>query len=252
MIRKFYNAFAGLLLMLRYSRVFDTNILQGKRVAIVGPAGSAFQVKRGNFIDGFDYVIRINKAPFLLKSGKSTEYIGTKTDILFHSFFENEFSGGGPLDFPLYQSLGIKFVINPIPTFFGKRVTFNFFKKYLLPQLIYSLPAQPYERIVKAFGRFRPTTGFCALQMALESDCSELFITGFTFFKTAYGDGYRDQLKDVSVNKKYINESNIHNPDIEYEQFKMMLGTSKVTSITIDAELKRILAQDGVLLNEAS
>jgi hypothetical protein len=248
--RKLYRALYGLILTMQYTRRFDSSILKNKRIAIVGPASSAYNTNRGAFIDAFDFVVRINKAPLLLKDGKSKHDIGAKTDILFHSFFENDFSGGGPLDFTLYDALGIKYVINPIPTFFGKRVTFNFYKKYLLKRVVYTLPPGPYREAVKPFGKFRPTTGFCSLKMVLESDFSELFITGFTFFRTAYGDGYRDALKDVNVNKKYIAESNIHNPDIEYDQFKVMLKQNERKNIVVDRELRLILEKDGVFVDE--
>jgi hypothetical protein len=247
---KIYKAGYGLFLFWRYEKPFDISLLKGRRIAIVGPASSAFGAGRGSYIDGFDYVIRINKAPFQLRDGKFAQDIGTRTDILFHSFFENEFSGGGPLDFGLYDAMGIRYVINPIPTFFGKRVTFNFYKKYLLPRIVYTLPAAPYRAIVKPFGRFRPTTGFCALHLVLQAEFSELFITGFTFFKTPYGDNYRDALQDVAVNKKYIQDSAIHNPDVEYEQFKVLLSEARSKAIVTDATLQAILAQDGVTLNE--
>jgi hypothetical protein len=185
----------------------------------------------------------------VVREGRFKKDIGTKIDILFHSFFENDFSGGGPLDFNLYNQQGIRYVINPIPTYFGWRVTFNFYKKYLLSQVVYYLPAAPYNEVIGAFGKFRPTTGFCALKAAMESDFSELFITGFTFFKTAYGDGYRDALKDVNVNKKYIVDSNIHNPDIEYEQFIAMLKENSHKTIFVDRELQQILLRDGIEVN---
>jgi Glycosyltransferase family 29 (sialyltransferase) len=251
LIEKIYKATIGLLFIFKHYKKFDLRLLSKKKIALIGPASSAYNTGKGGFIDGFDLVIRINKAPLLIDKGISIVDIGSKTDILVHSFFENEFSGGGPLNFELYRRLGIKYVINPIPTFFGIRATFNFYKKYLLKQPIYSLPYAPYKKAIKPFGRFRPTTGFCALKLAMDSDFSELFITGFTFFKTAYGDGYRDSLKDVNSNAKYIRESNIHNPDIEYDQFKVLLLANRHKRIFTDAELKNILQQDGIQINEA-
>lgn len=248
-LTKIYRAIYGFILMLRFTKRFDKSILTKKRIAIVGPASSAINTDRGDFIDAFDFVIRINKSPLVVKEGKFKKDIGSKIDILFHSFFENDFSGGGPLDFNLYHQQGIRYVINPIPTYFGWRVTFNFYKKYLLSQVVYYLPAAPYNEVIGAFGKFRPTTGFCALKAAMESDFSELFITGFTFFKTAYGDGYRDALKDVNVNKKYIADSNIHNPDIEYEQFIAMLKANPHKTVFVDKELQQILLRDGVEVN---
>lgn len=249
-LTKLYKALYGFILMMRFTRQFNSKILIGKRIAIVGPASSAYNTGRGGFIDAFDIVIRINKAPLLLRDDSLKKDIGSKTDILFHSFFENEFSGGGPLDFVLYDKLNIHYVINPIPTWFGKRATFNFYKKYLLKRRVYAVPAAPYKGMLSSFGKFRPTTGFCSLMLALNLDFSQLFITGFTFFKTPYGSGYRDALKDVEVNKKYIADSNIHNPDIEYEQFKMMLKNNGHKAIIVDRELRLILEEDGVFVNE--
>jgi len=250
-LTKIYNALMGAYLTSRFVKTFDLSLLNGKRIAIVGPASSAYNTGRGEYINSFDYVLRINKAPLLIKEGKFNKDLGSKTDILFHSFFENDFSGGGPLNFSLYDQIGIRYVINPIPTLFGLRATFNFYKKYLLRKIVYHLHSKSYEESIHAFGRFRPTTGFCALRTAMEADFSELFITGFTFFKTAYGDGYRDSLKDVNVNKKYISESNIHNPDIEYEQFKQLVAKYEHKTIFTDKELKMILEKDGIILNEA-
>jgi len=242
-LKKVIRALLGLGLYARYTEQFDTSILKEKRVALVGPANSAYGTNQGAFIDGFDYVIRINKAPALIHSGKFKHDIGTKTDILFHSFVENDFSGGGPLDFDLFDKLGIRYVINPLPSFLGKRVTFNFFKKYLLGRTIYGLSGAKYFQAVKVFGRFRPTTGFCALKMVLEAAPSELFITGFTFFKTPYGDNYRDALKDVEKNRAYIDKEKIHNPDIEFEEFLRMYKANTQTSIRFDDTLYSIVSQ---------
>lgn len=243
-LAKIFSALKGVILTLSYTRKFDVNILRGKRVAIIGAANSAYNTNKGVYIDSFDFVVRVNKAPLLLRDGKGTHDIGTKLDILFHSFFENDFSGGGPLDFALYDKLGIRYVINPIPTYFGYRGIFNFYKKYLLRKEVYTLAYTPYKIMEKAFGHYRPTTGFCALHSVLEADFKELFITGFTFFKTAYADGYRDPMKEAEQAKKYIKDSNIHSPDIEYEEFKKLLRKNSFKKIEMDETLKQILTND--------
>ncbi len=244
LIAKLFSAVKGLFLTASYTKKFDMDMFTGKRIAIIGAANSAYNTNRGSFIDSFDFVVRVNKAPLLLKEGKGAKDIGTKLDVLFHSFFENDYSGGGPLDFALYDKLGVRYVINPIPTYFGYRVTFNFYKKYLLKRKVYTLDAAPYKEMIKAFGRYRPTTGFCALHAVLESNFGELFITGFTFFKTAYADGYRDPMKEAAQAKQYIKDSNIHNPDIEYEEFKKLLKKNSFKKIEMDETLKQILQND--------
>ena len=240
--KKTKRAIHGLWLLKKCLKTFqpDTHF-KGKRIAIVGPAGSAYNTGKGSYIDTFDYVIRINKAPHFLKEGKSREDIGSKTDILFHSFFENDHSGGGTLDLDLYDRLGIKYIINPIPTYFGLRVIFNFYKKYLLSRTVYTLPTKPYKKLEGRLKPFQPTTGFCALNAALQSDFAELFITGFTFFKTSYIDGYRDQMKESEKARKYISEMRLHNPDLEFSEFKRLLNKNIHKTILLDETLQGII-----------
>ncbi|MDO6390237.1 glycosyltransferase family 29 protein [Pontibacter sp. BT731] len=243
-INKLGNAVIGLLLMSRNLKIFDSSVLTNKRIAVVGPASSAYNTNNGKYIDGFDFIVRINKAPDIIKSGRFQNDIGTRTDILFHSFFENEFSGGGPLNFNLFNELEIKYVINPIPGYFGRRTVFNFYKKYLKAQTTYLLPKKDYDEIKPKFGAFRPTTGFSALQFLMNSNFKELYITGFTFFKTAYGDGYRDELKDVKINTNFIASEKQHDPDIEFREFKRLLQENAYKNIRMDSELVAILNHD--------
>src|SRR5688572_17597507 len=108
----------GFFLFTRFTKKLDLNdIVKGKRVAIIGAANSTQGLAKGNYIDSFDIVIRLNKAPFVLSKGLQKEDIGSKADILFHSFFENEVFGGGPINLELYQQLNIKYIINPLPTY---------------------------------------------------------------------------------------------------------------------------------------
>jgi hypothetical protein len=245
LLKKLSNAVIGLGLTFRYTKTFDVGYFKGKRLAIIGAAGSALNTGNGEYIDQFDCVIRINKATLLLKDGMGLADTGKKTDVLFHSFFENLYSGGGPLDMELFDRLGIKYVVNPVSTYFGYRVIFNFYKKYLSRRVVYRMPSASYRSIDKKFAPFRATTGFLALKAALEADFKELFITGFTFFKTAYADGYRDEMKQADQARKYIADSNIHNPDLEYQEFKLLYLKNCHKNIVIDAGLSAILKSDG-------
>jgi hypothetical protein len=240
-LSKYKNAAIGFWYAARYQKTFDLSFLKGKRIVIVGAASSALNTGKGKYIDDFDVVVRVNKAPVLLQSAKFENDIGKRTDILFHSFYENEFSGGGPLDFELYDRLGISFVINPMPGYWGHRFSFNYYKKYLTPRVVFRLPATVYSFVEGKFTPFRPTTGFFALLTLLQSEFSELYITGFTFFRTPYADGYRDALKDVAVNQKYIAESKQHDPDIEYREFRNLLQLNKHKNIVMDETLASIV-----------
>jgi len=235
----------GLVLFALYGRrIHLASVLRGKRVAIVGAANSAYHTGKGAWIDGFDYVIRINRAPYVLQLGEWNKDIGTKTDILFHSFYENDRSGGGPLDFSLYDSLQIRYVVNPVADYSGYRVSFNFYKKYLLKRTTFLLPKEIYLRIGKPLRPFKPTIGFCALMSVLETDFSELYITGFTFFRTAFGDGYRDAVKEASQVRKLIKDEGLHDPDLEFEVFSQLLKQHKSRNINLDTGLSAILAHE--------
>jgi hypothetical protein len=243
-LTKSFHFIVGVLLYLFYSKKLDfTSLLKNKRVAIVGAANSAYQTGKGSYLDGFDYVIRINKAPHLVHANTWAEDIGTRTDILFHSFFENEQSGGGKLDMAIYDKQGIKFIINPIAAYAGYRVTFNFYKKYLVSRKTYSLDKKWFQELETKLDGFRPTIGFCALSAVLRADFSELYITGFTFFKTAFGEGYRDHMKDSDSVRSFIKDAGIHNPDKEFEVFCTILRSNINKNVVLDPTLKAIVIQ---------
>ncbi len=240
MITKLVNASRGLILAFRYVRTFDISLFKGKRVAIVGPADSAYKEKNGEWLDSFDYVVRMNKAPLLLEKEKNLPYIGTRCDVLFHNFFENNESGGGKLDMALYEEIGITYVINPRNTFAGLRRSFNFYKKYLEPYTTYTLPRKFYRDIAKTQGEYHPTMGLSALMTLLRSDFSELYITGFTFFRTPFGEGYRDQMKDPVT---YIKKAGVHDIDLEFSTFLAELKKQQHKNIIMDEDLENIVKE---------
>ena len=238
-----YKFFFGLFLFLLYRKTLNYNeLVKGKRVALVGAASSAYNTGLGTYIESFDHVVRINKAPHLLKTGKWDADLGRKSTILFHSFYENEQSGGGSLDLSLYDSLGIRWIINPIAAYSGYRVIFNFYKKYLSKKTMYTLPREQYKKIEKGLNGFQPTIGFCALMSTIESDFSELYITGFTFFKTAFGEGYRNEIREADQAQKFIKEAGVHNPDYEFTYFLKLLKNNQHKKITMDSTLTGIVA----------
>ena len=222
-------------------KIFDPKKeFKNKRIAIIGAADSAFVEKNGTFIDGFDIVIRINKAPQSLDPEKA-DYIGSKITYLFHSFYENNFSGGGPIDWAYFDALGIEKVINPNHTRNGLYTHLNYFKRHLKLRKTYLLSKHNYKILSKELEGFIPTVGYSALAAVLQSDCKEIFITGFTFFKTPYAKGYRKDLEDPEANRKHIQIQGLHNPGLEFEAFKKALQLSPCANIHFDKELQRLL-----------
>lgn len=244
-MNRIFASLKALRLSFQKIQKFSPNeVFKSKRIAIVGPADSAFQKENGNYIDQFDYVIRINKAPSSWDKG-SEKFIGKNTDIWFHSFFENKESGGGSLDPKIFKNRNIGYIVNPRTTFAAYRRTFNFYRKYNNPILVHHLSSEYYRTLIKKFPKqLRPTVGFIALFSALRSPCKELFITGFTFFKTPYAKGYRDHLIDLEDNKKHFKKQGIHDSNLEYELFKDFLTETKCHKVILDDKLQEIIDSD--------
>lgn len=242
------NRLKGLELFLSNTKVFyPEKILKNKSVAVIGAADSAYKKKLGSYIDSFDYVIRVNRGAIILDEEKKL-FVGTRTDILFHSFFEYSESGGGPIDFEVLQAQKNKFLVNPNSNLRGLRIQWNYYKRNLNEKITYYLPPKWYKSISKNLNSYIPTVGFSALYTVLNSPCSKLYITGFTFFKTPYADDYRDNLKDVENNFKFIEKQGLHNPDLELAEFLRQFDKNKKRiSIEMDPELLDIVSRYGNL-----
>jgi len=218
------------------------DVFKAKRVAVIGAADSAFEKENGAYIDSFDVIVRVNKAPHSWSPEKA-KFIGSRTDVLFHSFYENEISGGGPIDIKLYEKQGIKYIVNPNNNLKGLRVHLNYFKRNLNDHVTYLLPKNFYKQMIHNFGRWIPTVGYSGLYSVLHSGCSEIYITGFTFFKTPYANDYRDHLQDLDNNNEHIKNQGLHNPDLEFKEFLRELDEIKAmdTHLILDPTLLKII-----------
>ncbi len=218
------------------------DVFKGRRIAVVGAADSAFEKENGAYIDSFDIIVRVNKAPHSWSPEKA-KFIGSRTDVLFHSFYENADSGGGPIDFELYEQQGIKYIVNPNNNLKGLRVHLNYFKRKLNDHVTYLLPKNFYKQMTRNFGAWTPTVGYSGLYSVLHSGCSEIYITGFTFFKTPYANDYRDHLQNLNNNNEHIKNQGLHNPDLEFKEFLRNLDEIKPkdTHIILDPMLLKII-----------
>lgn len=235
------NISAGVL-MLSCTKTFHPGKEYGsKRIAIVGAADSAFKEKNGTYIDNFDIVVRVNKAPHSWTPEKA-EYIGSKFTHLYHNFYENNYSGGGPIDWEYYDTLGIEKLINPFCTRKGLTAHLNYYKRHHSSRKTYILAREPYREFAAKLENYVPTVGFSALMSVLEADFKELFITGFTFFQTPYAEGYRDHLLEKQVNEAHIKKQGLHNPDLEFEVFRQSVERNSFKSITFDRPLQKIVS----------
>ncbi len=213
---------------------------KGKRVAVVGAADSVFKERKGDFIDDHDVVVRINKSPHTWTAEQSP-FIGSKFTILFHSFFENENSGGGKIDWEIFREKGILKVINPNPTSAGLLAHFNYYKRHNSAEKTYLLKRKNYNFFKKNLKGFTPTVGYAALSSVLQAECKEVYITGFTFFKTPYASGYRPKLEKMDANREHIKNQGLHNPDLELESFRHDFAQTRCENVLLDKELVKVM-----------
>ncbi|WP_159039974.1 glycosyltransferase family 29 protein [Christiangramia fulva] len=211
-----------------------------KKIAVIGAADTALIKSNREIIEASDIVIRVNKAPHAWEPSLD-KYMGKRIDILYHSFFENEQSGGGEIDLDLYTKFGIQKIINPNNNSLGRKAQLNFYKRKKQRIPTYLLNKEISENISSRFGSHLPTIGFYALASSLIPQTEQVFIAGFSFFKTAYYKGYRDHLEDQRDNENHIAAQGLHSPDKEFQVFKDFLRTSPSKKIILDDYLEKII-----------
>jgi len=86
-----------------------------------------------------------------------------------------------------------------------------------------------------------PTTGLQVLNHILQQDVLELHITGFTFFQTAYVDGYRDEYKGAERARTLAMSVGNHDPDDELRLFKNIYNGNRDKEIYLDSFLRGIV-----------
>lgn len=243
---RIFNNLIGFILYIFRVRTFKPkNYFSNKRVAVIGAANSALDKELGTYIDDFDFVIRINKA-LITYNPENEKFIGRKADILIHNFHENlDDGGGGPIDWSVFDKFNLRYLVQAKSDILGKRNVHNYYKKYLLSsRLVFISSGLFYNNIKGMFGEFFPTRGFLAIYMALFSNAKEVYLTGFTFFKTDYADGYRDNIKSVNKTLHHIECQGIHNIELEYQNFKKILIRARCQKIIVDSALYKILKSD--------
>jgi len=221
---------------------FDENWFKDKRVVIVGGADSVLKEKKGNYIDDFDVVVRINKGVEVIESQK--DYVGTKTDFLFHAFFDNKNEvGHSPITLELWEKENVKNLVytnNHKCSKDGMYNFLNFIWKSKGKLKCTEVPQNLYKKNNNAIKPFWPTTGFIAINTVFNCKPKEIYITGITFFKTPHNTAYRKENIE-EFQKMFKEKSGSHNPNAEYEFIKE-LYIKFPHIISVDKTLKEIIA----------
>lgn len=177
------------------------NILNNKRVVIVGPAD---YVNFNDKINDYDIIVRVNRGLAQQSNGKT----GDRTDVLYHVVNQHK-ENGGPinLDFKghvrfiypildLYENTTFKNVgtLRDYFQIYQDKRTYNHITKNF--SIIDTNKYLEMEKILDS----RPNSGVGAILDLLNFNIKELYITGFTLFQTNYDKDYRDSVDGIKGN----------------------------------------------------
>jgi hypothetical protein len=226
--------------------ILSRDLFEGKSVIIVGPAESSLTYMRGPEIDKFDIVVRINSSPIQLNrfSGR----LGGRTDVLFHSFFEEGDRGTGRIELEHVLAQKTGHIVCPITD--RKYYKFLLTQRRRLKQRLTSVdgliiaitPLETYKKLKQRLDGTVPTTGLLTIAFLLECKIRELHITGFTFFAGKYVPGYRDTIQTMSDAQNWISKS-VHDPQKERFVFKQMYESAIDSNkrVFLDSDLTDII-----------
>lgn len=216
---------------------FDEGWFKNKRVAIIGGADSVLKEKLGAFIDGFDVVVRVNKGVEVID--EQHEFVGSKTDVLFHCLFEDQSKGGSPITPELWKKHDVKKIVfshNYKYTSYAFNYFYTFLKKTKKLIKVSQVPKQLYFDNMNVTKPLGPTTGFVAINTVFNCKPKELYITGVTFFKTGHNKSYRNvEKKDLSA----IKMEDFHSVEKEFQHVKNMYF-SNIGIVKPDTVLQQI------------
>lgn len=220
------------------------NWLEGRSVAVVGPADSVFDNELGDFIDSFDDVVRINQA-IETRSSDNRRFLGDRTTILFHTLDEDSTVGCKPIDRTRWVKAGVKQVVIPSC---DKRLA-----KKAIAVSNRDVGGPPFYRPRLQGDRSLrndlgpscrwPTTGMSAIYHVLTARCRSVYITGFTFYRSRYMGGYRDAFVEPEVSRRWIKQCGNHDPDAELRLLhRLLLGALEpARTVQLDPRLTSIL-----------
>jgi hypothetical protein len=235
---------------------YETNedllkLLQGKRVAIVGPSPHLIGTNMGHIIDSYDLVCRVNEVH---PTGYEKDY-GNRTDIVFHNCgaaFIDYF--GEQIQNKSIISKYLKFVICPSVKSVGtdndwpswpddrqSEVVDNFRKINIFNTPFSWIGLKNYRKVYNLFGT-EPNAGQTSIIMLLEHSVEQLLITGFSFYQQ--GDMPEQSHRPGHTQRGRENTpcgNSSHRQDPQIQAFTQKTLKEYGNKIVIDSKLNSIL-----------
>lgn len=196
----------------------DPVTLDGTELAIVGPAAPVKQELAARPLSPTVKIWRMNRGCTM--SVADPETFGASTHILFHNLKFDGPRGNGPLEDKLLFEQGVVHILFPhsAPRKVSDRVLRYRKERFVgaAPTLLLP-PEDLYLQLMEDLHGKTPTTGLVALALALSAPLKTLSIYGFTFFQTAYTQGYTSAAVDDNSAAEWARATGMHDPDLEVQ-----------------------------------
>lgn len=194
------------------------NFLKGKTVALVGPSPHLLGMKKGEYIDSFDFVARVNQNSEMPQS--QWEDYGKRTDILFNCLNINKLNALANRNNDQYFR-DLKYIICSMVSMWDIERVHKFLKG------VEKHFDTPWHNVCdgylfKIFKEVGTTcnTGLTSLITLLNYDVKSVYMTGMTFFNmNRMGRVYFDEYHDDAV--KHGNFKDTKNKQPEPAELRM-------------------------------
>lgn len=195
--------------------VLRPDAFRGRRVIIVGPAGTVFDDLAGTAVEGFDVVVRMNSG--LSLAARDPGRLGARTDVLFHNLNEEGPRSAAAIPVAVLREHGVTTCVFPHWSFKGSKARVHRKRRELDGSgIALRVPPRRFcDRLRRDLDDHQPTVGASAILFFLSGGVSELAIHGFTFFETPYAPRYNDSVTTADEARAWAAATEVHDPQRE-------------------------------------
>ncbi len=213
---------------------YYSDFLEDKNVILVGPAAYLIEQKKGEVIDKYDIVVRMNNA--LPMEEKYLVDYGKRTDILYHGLFASGFPTQETVDY--WEEVGVQWLISKA----GDKIVprHKKFSPLIKNKDILWIDARKNMASYKGEIKRSPSQGLITIKHLLQFPLKTLSIIGLDFYQSGYFVGYKnlDTEEKVERQRKINQAGKVH--DMLSQSLFLQDLCEKDNRIIIDEVLEEI------------
>lgn len=230
------------------------DLIEGKTVALIGPASYMMGTRLGKEINSYDVVVRINRSYESID--KFSSDIGNRTDILYSCLIEKN-ANAGKIDPNYLKNLGIKQIVAPPAssmkglsdsTRLHELIDIN--KARILDEIIGVRVVDHYFHNDLALKvDCRPNTGYVAIFDLLRFFPTKLGVYGFSFYLDGFVDGVKEgvQHEQGKTPDEFATQCFNSKRHIQENMWKYAKETLvELDNVYLDDTLKKILSMESL------